>query len=120
MHIATICRYLSSWEKYLASIRNVPLLLMIAVVRSPSVVLSLAICLSTITQGGRIDCCKHTFCLECIKKWSEVGIFSSSHPQKSNHCPECRKAFHYITPCKVFKDEKALQNSYSLCSEYDF
>ena len=36
---------------------------------------SIAICLNPITIGGRIDCCKHTFCLDCIKQWSEVCVF---------------------------------------------
>ncbi|KAK8804171.1 hypothetical protein WA171_000263, partial [Blastocystis sp. BT1] len=66
-----------------------------------------AICLNPIKEGGRINCCKHTFCLDCITKWAE----------RSNHCPTCRKEFRYITPCKVFKDEKELHNSYTTNQE---
>ena len=65
-----------------------------------------SICLNPITEGGRIDCCKHTFCLECIQQWAA----------KSNHCPECRKSFQYITPCRVFSNEEELRTSYGIDS----
>jgi len=32
------------------------------------------ICYNKIEIQGRINCCKHLFCLNCIKKWSEVII----------------------------------------------
>lgn len=34
----------------------------------------IAICLNPISVGGRIDCCEHIFCLDCIKRWSKVII----------------------------------------------
>ena len=32
------------------------------------------ICLEDIEFQGKINCCSHLFCLNCIKKWSDVFI----------------------------------------------
>jgi hypothetical protein len=45
------------------------------------------ICLDEVSIQGLIDICKHTFCFECIRKWSDV----------SNTCPMCKARFKYIT-----------------------
>jgi hypothetical protein len=44
------------------------------------------ICCDTITEIGKIDSCEHSFCLDCIKNWSE----------QSSTCPVCRKRFRKI------------------------
>ena len=31
------------------------------------------ICLDAVKKRGRIECCDHKFCFECIKKWSKVS-----------------------------------------------
>ena len=37
----------------------------------------------------KLDCCQHTFCLDCIKKW-----LTMNHSQQ---CPQCRKPIKKIT-----------------------
>ena len=37
------------------------------------------------------ECCKHTFCLSCIKKWAK----------KNNTCPLCRKEFNVLKTKRV-------------------
>lgn len=40
--------------------------------------------MNPIKEGGRINCCKHTFCLDCITKWAEVstiGVFLMNRGQ---------------------------------------
>lgn len=39
------------------------------------------------TTTAKLDCCQHTFCFDCIKKWGE----------KSNECPVCRRRYHRIS-----------------------
>merc|ERR1712023_99749 len=45
-----------------------------------------AICLSTPTAKGKIDC-GHVFCFACIKRWTTVRT----------SCPLCKASFHSIT-----------------------
>lgn len=33
------------------------------------------ICLGVITVRGKLNSCKHMFCLDCIKNWSEVSSY---------------------------------------------
>lgn len=49
-----------------------------------------SICLDTIKTLGRLDCCDHYFCYDCIYKWS----------QSSNTCPLCKKRFAAISKIK--------------------
>lgn len=39
------------------------------------------ICLNEATNKINLDCCKHEFCFECIKKWRKI----------KSTCPVCRK-----------------------------
>lgn len=61
------------------------------------------ICLEeSIKLQGLLSCCKHTFCFDCIDKWS----------QTSNTCPLCKKRFKQISkvdlsvPSSVRKPKK--------------
>lgn len=50
------------------------------------------ICYEDIQLQGKLDCCKHIFCVKCIKKWSEVRC-----NQTENSCPICKSRFFSIT-----------------------
>eukprot|EP01103_Thecamoeba_quadrilineata_P013430 TRINITY_DN3730_c0_g1_i1.p1 TRINITY_DN3730_c0_g1~~TRINITY_DN3730_c0_g1_i1.p1 ORF type:complete len:247 (-),score=37.40 TRINITY_DN3730_c0_g1_i1:93-833(-) len=54
------------------------------------------ICLDNISIRGIIDICNHTFCFDCIHKWSDV----------SNTCPMCKARFKYITKKDVNNPNK--------------
>jgi hypothetical protein len=45
------------------------------------------ICFDKIKDQGLLDCCTHTFCVNCIMQWSNV----------TNLCPLCKKRFSTIT-----------------------
>ncbi|CAG9329354.1 unnamed protein product [Blepharisma stoltei] len=45
------------------------------------------ICLNPIEFQGKLDCCKHPFCFDCIERWSET----------ENTCPLCKLRFTSIT-----------------------
>ncbi len=30
------------------------------------------ICIEKVLKRGKLDCCMHLFCLDCIQNWSEV------------------------------------------------
>ncbi|CAG9314654.1 unnamed protein product [Blepharisma stoltei] len=45
------------------------------------------ICLNAVEFQGKLDCCKHSFCFECIERWS----------QTENTCPLCKLRFTSIT-----------------------
>lgn len=51
---------------------------------------SCGVCLEIINLQGIIDSCNHTFCFECIHKWSQV----------SNTCPMCKGRFKAISKQK--------------------
>lgn len=36
--------------------------------------ISCNVCYKTIEVQGVIECCKHEFCLNCITRWSKVGL----------------------------------------------
>lgn len=38
------------------------------------------ICLQPIEQQGKLDCCKHIFCLECVLRWA----------RQAGTCPVCK------------------------------
>ncbi|CAD8188904.1 unnamed protein product [Paramecium pentaurelia] len=44
------------------------------------------ICYSAIENQGVLDSCNHSFCSECIKKWSNI----------ENTCPLCKQKFTQI------------------------
>ncbi|CAD8198694.1 unnamed protein product [Paramecium pentaurelia] len=44
------------------------------------------ICYNAIEQQGYLDSCNHSFCLTCIKKWSNI----------ENTCPLCKQKFKQI------------------------
>ena len=49
-----------------------------------------AVCLAVVASPvGRIDCCAHIFCLECITRWSKIN----------NSCPLCKQPFVRIESC---------------------
>jgi hypothetical protein len=48
-------------------------------------------------SAGLIDCCKHSYCFDCILKWSE----------NSNTCPQCKRRFKKIVKTTVKTGEKA-------------
>ncbi|CAG9326701.1 unnamed protein product [Blepharisma stoltei] len=45
------------------------------------------ICLNPVSYQGKLSCCNHNFCFDCITKWS----------QTENSCPLCKDRFHTIT-----------------------
>lgn len=51
----------------------------------------IAICLQSVKVRGKISCCNHIFCYECIFEWSKV----------TNSCPLCKAVFHEIEKCSV-------------------
>jgi len=44
------------------------------------------VCLETILIRGKLSCCDHSFCFDCINKWS----------QQSNTCPICKQRFNAL------------------------
>jgi hypothetical protein len=59
-----------------------------------------SICANEQDANASIDSCKHTFCEDCIVKWSK----------NENSCPLCRKKFHEITfDNKIIKVEDKKQ-----------
>lgn len=55
------------------------------------------ICLEKISKMGSVDSCIHTFCFECIVKWSKV----------TNKCPICSKKFHSVTEVVEKEDDSS-------------
>jgi hypothetical protein len=49
------------------------------------------ICYEKIQEIGKMDSCSHTFCYNCIMKWSKV----------TNLCPMCKQPFKTITQATV-------------------
>ena len=49
-----------------------------------------SICLGEVENRG-IIACEHTFCMPCIRNWSNV----------TNLCPICKKSFSKITPVET-------------------
>ena len=50
--------------------------------------MSCVICLEdTIKVRGKIDCCEHLFCYDCILKWSKKA---------NNKCPVCQRRFQHV------------------------
>ncbi len=47
--------------------------------RSRKILKDCHICYGKIDQQGKIDSCKHSFCYNCIKKWSKVLFFHYSY-----------------------------------------
>jgi hypothetical protein len=37
------------------------------------------VCLNAILERGKLDCCDHRFCVECILRWSEVSRHAQLH-----------------------------------------
>lgn len=54
------------------------------------------ICLNPVSYQGKLSCCSHHFCFECIIQWSQVIIM-----QTENSCPLCKDRFYEIT--KIIK-----------------
>lgn len=50
------------------------------------------ICFHPVHFKGELDCCIHSFCLDCIQRWSEVTKI-----QTENSCPTCKSRFKTIT-----------------------
>jgi hypothetical protein len=44
------------------------------------------ICLDSIKVRGKLDCCDHRYCFDCIKRWSK----------ETNQCPQCKKRFNQL------------------------
>ncbi len=45
-----------------------------------------SICYEKIIKRGKLNCCWHLFCINCIKQWKN----------KNKRCPICRKIFNSI------------------------
>ena len=56
------------------------------------------ICLTTVKDNSSINCCKHQFCYECIKSWSNY----------CNICPLCKLEFNSI----LIDNKKKIMNIY--------
>lgn len=50
------------------------------------------ICYNPIEFQGKLDTCHHTYCYDCILRWSEVII-----TQIENSCPVCKTRFSFIS-----------------------
>jgi uncharacterized CHY-type Zn-finger protein len=59
------------------------------------------ICLEEIEFQGKIDCCLHLFCVNCINKWSDVIYI-----QSENTCPICKSRFGSIVKLPKRKEYK--------------
>ncbi|CAG9318109.1 unnamed protein product [Blepharisma stoltei] len=46
-----------------------------------------SICLNPIEFQGKVDACQHTYCYDCILRWSEV----------ENTCPVCKTRFSFVS-----------------------
>ncbi|CAG9333578.1 unnamed protein product [Blepharisma stoltei] len=45
------------------------------------------ICLNSIEFQGKLDTCQHTYCYDCIMRWSEI----------ENTCPVCKNRFSFVS-----------------------
>ena len=45
------------------------------------------ICRTLITVQGVLNCCTHSFCLDCVLKWAAI----------ENSCPVCKRRFRTVT-----------------------
>eukprot|EP00818_Percolomonas_sp_WS_P001410 CAMPEP_0117455002 /NCGR_PEP_ID=MMETSP0759-20121206/11120_1 /TAXON_ID=63605 /ORGANISM="Percolomonas cosmopolitus, Strain WS" /LENGTH=308 /DNA_ID=CAMNT_0005248263 /DNA_START=744 /DNA_END=1671 /DNA_ORIENTATION=+ len=57
------------------------------------------ICMDEFQIQGKLPCCDHFFCFECIQKWS----------QKANTCPLCVRRFNSITKQKLNPADGSVQ-----------
>jgi hypothetical protein len=55
-------------------------------IQTPSEKQECSVCYEDIQEQGVIDSCNHSFCVDCISKWSE----------ESNTCPVCKQRFNSI------------------------
>jgi len=55
--------------------------------RSPGAATECGICLGKIAARGRLPCCDHRFCFDCITQWAKVV----------NTCPLCKARFREVT-----------------------
>jgi len=44
------------------------------------------VCYGAVSFQGKLDCCLHVFCFDCITKWAN----------KENTCPLCKKRFYCV------------------------
>lgn len=59
------------------------------------------ICKGLVTVQGVLNCCTHTFCLDCVLKWAEI----------ENSCPICKRKFRVVTTRWRRKCLKEARNS---------
>ena len=45
------------------------------------------VCRNAINVQGVLNCCTHSFCLDCVLKWAEI----------ENSCPVCKRRFGIVT-----------------------
>jgi hypothetical protein len=59
-----------------------------------------AICIQDLKNEAELDCCTHTFCFECIDKWTKL----------TNLCPCCRKKVKKIKHLEGTVDVETVYN----------